>query len=1247
MTTARARKKIKYTRYHNGIEVAAELQIDDTPEFRGLIDALEAFHVESTAYFKKIADQRVIDFDKQVTTLDELFITDAVDESLKQARDKLYAEVEALSKSAATLRKPTFWWFGAEPEKAKNISDALNQVGKYVKDRINDTPWHIQVDAKMAAMRELRTSPESFLQVHNHNDYSKLNLLNHRKNSIPKDKLDSVSTISKQVKVYVEGIKEAVDKFNDEKSKLDKKIKAIEADRNDSPIRNFFVDLFWGEDKKLSALKSQFKNVEIVKQQSIENIDLIQNRIKFHFLSLSLLQNPKDFSDENMIALHAAIDSLRADKKEDKNINAFVDKLQANIIANTSQLSVADNIVSALSKQWMFLIKRKNVDSNPLSKTAAEARTVIKDELAKKSSFKEGLEYIAKLENVDKETWIAFDVNLYDEIQIKKQQFKRLELIQTGWDALLDDDQASKLSVKQIEEFIEAQLWLDTPNSSSKVDAQPLHLQAKEKINNLKESILNDLNCLFDSLIDPRKKLALKNRLAFITQANAMYTTELGELRKNVIEVIKAQLQSELSVKKFHQYLTNFREVFPEQVQNDSEIQAIIEESKLTIIKKYLSDEQAKLLEDYKTKLEFLVSSKRDLLDILFEDFELRPLREEKLDEWRRDFNEYIRRLRLHAFPENDFDANDKEILTKLLEEMILKDYQSIFDLLEKDLNALAKMKNKKELDENKIALRKIDDIFGCKESPELPVSINMFMLRFVVMAQCQYQFANSKSMSHLGAAGQNAVRLFHHTIQDSGKFTTGVVANLGLDELNAMYFTLGANPDIQFSNANDAAPIHLKNDIIGRVGDEKNTQIEVPRYLLLKQVLELILADFDAILRGETADKLEDRLKFALPKLEEQITAEMKLNSDSTRLREYLKSTIQNLNHANVGRQYSKLISNHISKNIPSWDKGWGVLTNQNDCEAVLLEQLKSELNDLMATFSHVQSKDISTDLTEEDVKDLNLEIQRLRTQKYQSEDDSVKIALEVTIQNLVKRRDNISNTIANTQLKALCVEEYRDFLVGETANKLKALIKNSDSLRELIHEVNPDVFSLFKNKALAQTCIALKQNIQLDFLFKKDDQFKETRTRILEDLENSSVPVLNIVRALPRSLTREFPSDTAEMIHQLQYRFADYFQDIMSKLLDKSNVALLNETIKMKTVHCKNERETQPSFFENLSTLFHSKDKKPELPQATAEEHLKVTLKGMEPDLVKKFLSLLPVELRYLHEMVGRSAPMAMVGR
>ncbi|VVC75333.1 hypothetical protein AQUSIP_06220 [Aquicella siphonis] len=803
------------------------------------------------------------------------------------------------------------------------------------------------------------------------------------------------------------------------------------------------------------------------------------------------------------------------------------------------------------------------------------------------------------------------------------------------------------MTTLDVEHFIAAVLWLDKPNTElsnpliellkqlSGVQQKFLQVTAREKLAELKESLLVDLAGLAQASPGKEKREALKHRLKFITQANAMYTDALGAARKAVISALKSEIAKEKSIKETKRYLDDLESVLPDGVKDDAELRKAIYDAKRKLVYDHFEDDYKKILKKYETQMEFLRTGELSLwekIEATFTGEDPRALTEENLDKWRSKFlHELTTTLTVHAqiavdmagYGQNPTDREEAEAVHYFLKERIRDDYKELSRKAKQDLIGLTDLRGQR-------ARERLDRIFGLK--PSQPVDKKAFLRCYLAVASYQTYYRND---AVLADAGRDFIREFHEIAQHEGGFVTQIVAKMSKDELDALFLTWGDDPTVKVKKKSQGKSTALESDIVGVVDASRDSHVQVPRYLLLNMVLELIAADFDALLRGEKVDirLLNDRIEFAIPKLQRQVKDEMELNGNRE-LRGDLAAMIQGMNPTTTRDSYLRLVANQLPQGTAQFDT-YGVMRNLKDCESKLLDQIRFALRDQLDILDGITPEHLDYRSDEESIKILEQQILLLRDELERVQRDGQMeegtraektVVIARSIASLEAQKMEYANNIAVKKAQTKWVRDYQEYLV-----EAQSLLKNDGlSLREFIAQMKPCLFELL-DPQLAGFCRAVRENVEFAKLL-GDEEFTRQLHQLGRDLQGNTRETLDIVRDIPENITRQLPSETADMIRQLQYRFADRFKHLMVKMLDKNNLSKIHasdEASAMSVATVPVQDKTTPFW----GSLFTGSTKPVTVPNVTASkpsmptvhERLKTVLKRVESRVLKQMLAQL----------------------
>ncbi|MBV9575024.1 MAG: hypothetical protein JO149_00175, partial [Gammaproteobacteria bacterium] len=946
---------------------------------------------------------------------------------------------------------------------------------------------------------------------------------------------------------------------------------------------------------------------------------------------------------------HAATSSLPQFKKAAEN---FKQDLQRIFLKNINELQTAeklsDDFFPILEQQFRFYVSDeakpnlKEIVLNNLDDTNPVA----------------SLAYINRWENIDVDIIKHFDGTLYQVLQDKKNQYQSLVLLQTKWADLLDDKKATFLSAESVNELIAAVLWLDKPHAElnnpliatleklTPQALQPLQLTVKEKIAALKLSLTKSLADLFQAPLTETQRIALQHRLQFVSQANGLYTQALGELRSHIIEIILTDMTKLADLKNAKRYLNELYFSLPVELRKEPEIAETMLAVKLEMVKKHFTDEQRALHEKYQNELEFLRSGELSLwekIEASFTGNDPKALTEKNINQWRTRFlQDYIIELNVQAdkavntaaFKESE-NVEESKILLEYLQENIAADIALIAKTTTMNLVQLTDMRRRR-------ALAKLDKIFGLE--PEKPVDINLFMLRYVTLADYQKHYADDPL---LGNAGRHFIQQFQDMAQHEGGFTTQFVAQLPLAALETLYETCVEQPLMQ-ANVNE--------NILGVVNANQDAYIQLPRYLLLNMVLELIVADIDALLRGKKIDNalLNARLAFAMPKLVAQVKKEHELNQNSEHLRELLLNAVQRITKENAVNEYKKCVAMQMPKDFVKYNL-WGIISNFPACEAKLFEQLKFNLQDQMNIITGLNPADLNYDKEEKSLQKINVELNeykeklaRIPGASYRSSRKLMSVVeateeahLQTSIANLEKQKNTLICQIETKKVKAKWSRNCQDQFA-----QLNCLLENNQlCLKDFVKKLDPTLFDLLSPE-LAAACAAIKQNIVITDLFSLADQSFEKNLVTLKDaLQDAKTNILDIIRDLPESVMHELAA-SANKVREFQYRCADHFKCLLIKMLDENHLLSISTPAPAGNSAAETPKPAKTPFWGAWFASGKQEKNTQATKPLTPKERLQMELANIDSENFKCLLNHLVGEkkpneigLQYLYEMQGIS--------
>ena len=144
--------------------------------------------------------------------------------------------------------------------------------------------------------------------------------------------------------------------------------------------------------------------------------------------------------------------------------------------------------------------------------------------------------------------------------------------------------------------------------------------------------------------------------------------------------------------------------------------------------------------------------------------------------------------------------------------------------------------------------------------------------------------------------------------------------------------------------------------------------------------------------------------------------------------------------------------------------------------------------------------------------------------------------------------------------------------------------------------------------------------------------------------------------MRNIPENVINQFPAKTADMVRQIQYRFADRFKGLMVKMLDENHLLKIDDRIESPMIldaQLKNPTNSKyvKSWIPSPYRLFQSvTTQKNEIAKnkGTPKERLETTLRNINSDTIKSMLEQLTqaadanqVSLDHLYKVLETSAP------
>lgn len=1167
---------------------------------------------------------------------------------------KLYRQALICAERAVALRKGGVFGIGAKEAEYQAIKNTLHTLGRFVQKNIENTPWHVPVSKERYLLVALHDSPEAFTDAVKDQALARcIDELNAAKRAFNTEKLTAdKSNLPDQISRYVVEVDRQHTAFKALSSACAQRIDEIETKRRSrSKFINFFVDLFTKEKSNLAAEKAR----AVVLGQVAADYQRIDKRTaalravgELNQLQRKLLTQPALISDEELTQLRKLCVTLQADKQFAGHATEFLRVLKRESFSALNQLN-DEKSVQRLSAILRLLNEENVRDIAPLNDIRVAVSTTVLQKLDSVTDEAQGLKYIEAFFQVDTKIIKAFDASLFDVIETKKKQFTSLQLLKYGWDRLLAAEAKVALTQAEVNELITAVLWLDKPLntfSGGIVDALKLlsgkrveqfAANVKAKLSALQAVVVHDIANLGSIELSAVSSTAIKQRLLFATSANARYTSELAELRKKMLAAIKDKVAACGDVASFEKFITAFNSVLPVELQNDDEINSLFIAKKKEFVKAHFCEEQKKLHAEYEVELRFLQTGDLSLWDSIKQKVKLHDktaMTEENLQYWRQGFlTTYTERLLSRArvdvmYARIDLagSASQAAIYEDYLKTLIAEDYQAIAKPLIINFRALTDLRRQ-------AALSKLDQIFGLPV--DKPVDMKEFMFRYLALAEFQHFYHDDKTLAQ---AGREFVHEFQQTAQHDPAFVSEIVAKLPYDALDKMFLTWGSNPDVKIESHDNV--FGLQGDIVGVVADDQDSHIQMPRYLLLNMVLELIVADFDALIRGQTVDikLLNDRIAFAIPKLSRQVREENELSAGSESFRQELYQQIGAITPTTLKDKYHQSIGKQVGT-VANFNR-YGVLGNVAECESVMLANIRQQFKVQMETFDGLQQADFDSSNEAGAIVTIDEAIANLAKQRLLQPGKAA--VVDETVRSLQAQREQYQRAIESKRAKLIWFKEWETSL--PTLRKL--LSDRQTGLRDFTAAINEKLFNLLE-PATADFCRTVRANTSLLQLYETEEIFRERCANLKRDLADNK-NIVGVIRSIPETITRHFPEKTADLIRQMQYRFADRFKRLMVSVLDANHLQYVDEVEKeivQVPVVKKDQRGLLLKFFkpaEKPQVLRHVTQRVP------VRDRLARVFEGIESDLVKQMLLQLSdvaardrISIKHLYDYSNQSEP------
>lgn len=1199
-----------------------------------LITAISAYDTAQRAYMAEVNQTGAVHVDEIVDSLKALLfpkrqyrqtkISHLNGEAIKLAR-----EAARCAQQAIALSKGGVFGIGANKAHYQSIKRCLQSLGAYVEETIVNTPWQKPVNKERYWLVALKESPEAYLKAQEDVELSQcIDGLNAAKRAFPAVKLSADrSNLADQITQYVMTVNRQQEAFLTLSSACAKQIHAIEAKRQSrSRFINFFVDLFTNEKTKLADHKARAKVYEQIRvdYQRIEARTVALRAVgELNGLQRKLYKQPQLITESELSRLRQLCVLLQADPQFNHQAVLFTRLLKARMIEALKQIH-QEGAVQQLTACFRLLNEREVGDIEQLNSVRVDISEAILRQLDAFEDEAQAMKYITSLNRIDEKILKEFNVSLYQAIQDKRQQFESLQLLTQGWARLLDQEVTNGLTTSEVRELVAAVLWLDKPAptvTGAIVDA--LSKRSHQRVDHFKHVMKTNLSRLADVIamdvaklasdeLSPACVAAIKHRLLFTTTANAGYTKELAACRTQMLVALRKTVDSFTDVESFDRFLKALNAVLPQELQEDNEVSAVLTEKKKAFVKAHFKQEQRKLHQEFEDEIKFLQTGDLSLWDNIkkkIKRHDKTALTEENMQYWRREFLErYTARLLSQARVDvlmsrinSDGRPAQAAIYEDYLQSLIAESYQQIAQPLIIDLHALTDLRRQ-------VAFSKLDRIFGLEAGK--PVDVKQFMLRYLAMTEYQRYYHDDKTLAQ---AGRGFVREFHQVAQHNPAFVSQFVAKLPLDALDMLYLSWHTNPDVKMEQIDGV--LSLRDDIVGVVDARHDAKIQIPRYLLLNMVLELIVADFDALVRGEEIDikLLNDRIAFAIPKLSFQVQVENTLNDNSDELRFQLLNQVSEITLPTLKDKYHQRLGKEVGE-VAHFNR-YGILGNVAACEAFMLDKIKVQLKQQMSELETLKEVDFDSSNEIDAVREIEAALYQLAKQRLLQPEKASTI--DDVQRSFEAQRDQYQRTIESKRARLAWLKEWEAYLPI-----LRQLLEDRElGLQPFIVALNEKLFDLL-DPPTAEFCKTVRNNGVLSQLLKTDKSFQAACAKLKKDLQDGK-KIVDIVREIPESVTRELPAKTADMIRQMQYRFADRFKKLMVTVLDNHHLNHVEdkqtEFVPVPVEH-KKQRSTLFGFFKH-------QEQTPQVlrqagPRLSVKDRLAKAFEKIESDLVKQML-------------------------
>lgn len=988
----------------------------------------------------------------------------------------------------------------------------------------------------------------------------------------------------------------------------------------------------------------------------------------------------KQFNETKQLdqAIHELKEAAKLGLKSDiaefkKTTNSFIATLRETIkqditLLDTNEKDSEEVLIIRIRKIFAFY-----ADIDELAVSRKEIRNHTKKLLDEQSSPEKAASFIAKLYQVGETNIKIFDAKLADILEEAKTKHEQWNLLTQEFKKITNNLEVTSLTAEQTDGLIKAMLWV-TGDKEIELGFLPLFLQnflklggKKSELKEFVEECLKELTQVIkadlpllksDSKeVDNTTRLRLLPRLKLLSSANVLYSETLQNARNEIVTLIKADLLK-LNANEFKRYLPRLETVWPEKLNNDTDLSSTITEvknrfleEKLSVVNETIAKKVAAKRKKLTADLEFLKTGDRSLWTTIKEKVTLSnstELTPDNLAKWGNQFiNTYIKDLLDVIETVTAENPDDAALIKQIVKESVVKEVEAVAQPLTREL------------------VEKISPLGQFFNEKDQPFNVSLFMFRYMFVAKFRENFGGTETLDQ---GAKKFIHVFHDVAQHEGKFTTELVSELPLTALDAMYETWEKDKAVTLV-AETNSQFELKEDVIGEVTIDNNNRIRVPRYLLVEMVLELLTDDFNALLNGKTVDKqtLVEKLKFVLPKLAMKQVYEKEFDStaDGQALRLALQHTFTSLENPSI--TYKELIGLRVPQAVT---KRSGILGMMDSITSPSLAEAEKIIfadfrNKLQAIITNTENQVVDCGEEENEKERIALEIATL--------DDRIRAAKDEQAKAPEKRNRSIARARTSEELTRELTDSFREILLVDIDNLTqyrKQLVNRKNELTQKIFDKKKSAENFFlaqkhnidNVKALFEKEITLGTNLEelliytdrallnkftptdakyfislkQFFIARKELERNANLINEIADLKeklNNSDSILDFIREFPTSVINQIFDKEAEDLRRLQYRFGKNRCSTLAHLLSKENISSMTQASRSNVA--------------NVNAQF------PSAPKAKAQLKELLMLLAQDEDTFNQFVAVLESSgaamdkdaiTNYFYSLMEKSEPVKM---